>query len=132
MVKSLFQLAFGFAYKKHRKDLRNQQEITGKLSNIIIEIWALESVLLRSEKILSTKCLEEADISMKMSKVLFHDAVERISFLTRSILEGIENEEICRKYLPLIRRVSYSPPINTVALRRNISERMIQWGGYAV
>lgn len=132
VAKDVFLLVLGEALQRHGEALRNQQEIVGKLSNIIIEIWALESALLRTEKLLGGKDPKKADIPLKMTKVLFHDGLEHIGFLARGILESMEDNGPALKYIPLIRGLASHPPINTVALRRDIAGKMIEWGRYAV
>ena len=132
VAKSVFAFVFGEALQKHGKDLRHEQEVVGKLSNIIIEIWAMESVLLRTRKLLQGKDPKKADTPMKMTKVLFHDGLERIGFLAAGVIEAMEDNTLSLKYIPLIRGVIASPPINTVALRQDIARRMIQWGRYTV
>ncbi|MFC1580743.1 acyl-CoA dehydrogenase family protein [Thermodesulfobacteriota bacterium] len=132
LAKSVFAFVFGEAFKKHGKDLRHEQEVVGKLSNIIIEIWAMESALLRTLKLLQGKDSQKADIPMKMTKVLFHDGLQRIGFLATGIIEAIEDNALSLKYISLVRGVVASPPINTVTLRQDIARRMIEWGRYAV
>ena len=101
------------------------------ISNILIEIYALESALLRSQKMLSSKKLERAAIPIKMTKVLFHNSLEKINFLAMRALEAIENGELLKKDLETIRKLTVSPPINTIALRRNIADAMIRYGRYS-
>lgn len=132
VAKSVFSFVFGEALQRHGKALRDQQEIIGKLSNIIIEIWAMESTLLRTLKLLQGKDTRKGDIPLKMTKVLFHDGLERIGFLAAGILEAVEDNALSLKYIPMIRRVIASPPINTVALRQGIARQMIEWGRYAI
>ena len=66
-----------------------------------------------------------------MTKVLFHDFLEKIDFLARRTLEAIEAGEVLRKDLEAIRKLTFLPPINTVALRRDIADAMIRYGRYA-
>ena len=75
---------------------------------------------------------ERATIPVKMTKVLVHDSLEKISFLARRALEAMEDEELLEKHLATIRRLLVSPPINTVTLRRDIVDAMIQYGRYSV
>jgi alkylation response protein AidB-like acyl-CoA dehydrogenase len=131
IVRSFGLFVIGMAYDKYEKSLRDEQELVGMISNIVIEIYALESILLRSQKILNDKKPDEAAIPVKMTKVLFHDSLEKVSFLARRALETMENGELLEKYITTIRRLMVSPPINTVALRRSIADAMIRYGHYA-
>ena len=48
--KKAFLLAAGAAMQKYREQLADQQEIVGALADIVIEIYAMESALLRAQK----------------------------------------------------------------------------------
>ncbi len=132
MAKKIILYVFGMTYQKHGKNLREEQELIGMISNMIIEIYAIESALLRTQKMLHSKNPERATIPVKMTKVLFHDSLEKISFLARGALEAMENGGLLVKHLRAIRRLVVSPPINTVTLRRDIADAMIQYGRYFV
>jgi alkylation response protein AidB-like acyl-CoA dehydrogenase len=55
LAKDVFLFVFGKAFEKYGNALRNEQQIIGMLSDMIIEIWASESALLRAQKIVKGK-----------------------------------------------------------------------------
>ena len=130
MAKKTILFVFGMAYERHGKELREEQELIGIISDMIIEVYAIESVLLRSQKMLDGKKPEKATIPAKMTKVLFHDSLERIGFLATRALEAMEDGELLGRHIKMIRRLMVSPPINTVTLRRDIADEMIRYGRY--
>jgi alkylation response protein AidB-like acyl-CoA dehydrogenase len=132
IAKNIGLFVLGIAYEKYGKNIRDEQEIVGMISNIIIEIYAMESALLRSQKMLHSKKPERATIPLKMTKILVHDSLEKISFLAREALEALENGELLKKHLNIIRKLMVSPPINIVSLRRHIADAMIQYGRYSL
>ena len=132
ITKHVGLLVVGIAYERYGKSLRDEQELMGMISDILIEIYAIESALLRSLKMLNSKKPERATIPVKMTKVLVHDSLEKISFLARAALEAMETGELLKKHLNMIRRLMDSPPINTVSLRRTIADAMIQYGRYTL
>ncbi len=132
IAKNIGLLVVGIAYKKYEKGLRDEQELIGMISNILIEIYSMESALLRSKKMLKGKKSERATIPVKMTKVLFHDSLEKIGFLARKALEAMKNGGLLGKHLEIIRRIVVSPPINTVNLRRNIADAVIGYGRYVI
>jgi len=132
ITKHVGLLVIGIAYDRYGKSLRDEQELMGMISDILIEIYAIESALLRTQKILNNKKPERAKIPVKMTKVLFHDSLEKISFLARGALEAIETGELLKKHLATISKLMVSPPINTVALRRDIADAMIGYGRYSL
>ena len=130
MAKKTILFVFGMAYERHGKELREEQELIGIISDMIIEVYAIESVLLRSQKMLNGKKPEKATIPAKMTKVLFHDSLEKIGFLATRALEAMEDGELLGRHIKMIRRLMVSPPINTVTLRRDIADEMIRYGRY--
>jgi len=132
LAKRIALFVMGAAHDKYQKGLREEQELIGMMSNIVIEIYALESALLRSQKMLHGKQPERAAIPVKMTKVLFHNSLEKINFLATRALEAIENGERLKKDLETVKKLTFSPPINTVTLRRNIADAMIRYGRYTL
>jgi alkylation response protein AidB-like acyl-CoA dehydrogenase len=131
-AKKIALLAVGMAYERFGKSLRDEQELMGMMSNILIEIYAMESALLRSQKLLHGKKPERAAIPITITKVLFHDSFEKIGFLSRTALETMEDGDSLGNHLEAIRRLTGSPFLNTVALRRDIADAMIQYSHYTV
>jgi alkylation response protein AidB-like acyl-CoA dehydrogenase len=132
LAKKVTILTLGMAYQKYGKNLRQEQELIGNISNMIIEIYAMESALLRAQKMTNGKNSAKGNIPTKMTKVFVHDAIERVGFLGMGVLETLQNGNDLEKYLSDIRRLTIPPPINTIALRRNIADTMIQYGRYFV
>jgi alkylation response protein AidB-like acyl-CoA dehydrogenase len=130
IAKKIALLVVGMAYARFANSLRDEQELMGMMSNILIEIYAMESALLRSQKLLNGKKPERATVPIKITKVLFHDSFEKIGFLARKALEAMEDSTSLRNHCAVIRRAMVSPPLNTVALRRHIADAMIQYGRY--
>lgn len=130
--KNISLLVVGIAYEKYGKNIREEQELVGMISNMVIEIYAMESALLRSQKMLHTNKPGRPIIPVKMTRVLVYNSLEKISFLARGALEAMENGELLEKHLNMIRRLMVSPPINTVALRRDIADAMIGYGRYSL
>lgn len=130
-AKKILLFVFGMAYQRYGKDLRDEQELVAMLSDIIIEIYTLESALLRSQKMLKGKKPEKATIPIKMTKVLFHHSMGKIGSLAGRLLEAMESGESLNTHLRAMRRLTVSPPINTVSLKRDIADMMIRYGRYS-
>ena len=132
LVKDVFLFVFGKAHEKYGNALRNEQQIIGMLSDMIIEIWAAESALLRGQKILAGKNAERAGIPVKMAKMLFHDSTEKMGFLAKSALESMEEGPLLKKPLTAIRVLMDHPPIPVAAWRQEIADHMIRVGRYLI
>lgn len=130
LAKKIAIFAFGSAYQKYGNSLREEQEVIGCISNIIIEIFAMESSLLRAMKILNKKDIEKYDVVIKIIKVLFYDATNRIGLCAKEILEMTEDNNNLEKYLVKIRDLMTSPPIKMISLKKEIGEIMVKYGRY--
>ncbi len=131
-AKDVFSLVFGLAYRRYGRALRREQEIIGMLADIMIEIYAMESTLLRAKKLMSGKRPEKAYLPVQMTKILFYESIEKVGFLARSILETMQGEMSARKYIPLVRHVLVSSNLSIVSMRREVAGGMIQSGRYLI
>ena len=131
LAKKIFVFVFGMACQKHGKNLRQKQELVGILSDMAMEVYAMETALLRSQKILNGMTPEKAAIPVAMTKVLCHDGLEKSGSLATQALEALESGKSLKKHLHALRRLMVSPPIDMVRTRRHIAESMIHFGRYA-
>src|SRR5947209_14561091 len=76
-AKKMFLQAAGGAVQKFREKLADEQELIGALSNIVMEIYAMESSLLRAQKAAATKGESASQTMIDAARVFIHDATER-------------------------------------------------------
>lgn len=123
-------IALEAAIKKYGEKLAEEQEIVGLLADILIEIYAMESALLRSEKLVKSRGVQEAFLAVEMSRVYANDAAERVAESARNlaavIAEGDERAPIWAAF----GRLAPEHPINTVAARRRIADALIEANRY--
>jgi alkylation response protein AidB-like acyl-CoA dehydrogenase len=131
-AKKLFLLAAGTAMQKHRERLADQQEIVAALADIVIEMYAMESALLRAQK--QSQKSEGArggiasDISLSTSpmtaaaRVLLHDSADRIESCARTVLSATAEGDTLRTQLAVLRRFAKREPVDTIALRRVVAD----------
>jgi alkylation response protein AidB-like acyl-CoA dehydrogenase len=131
-TKDLFLYLFGMAFRAYGQDLREEQALVGLLSDMVIHIFAMESALLRSQKLLTLRTPGRAELPVKVTKVLFHEFVQKNGHLARELLESLEEGVPLKKDLENIRELLCSVPLNVVAFRRGIADSMIRFGGYHV
>lgn len=126
MSKKIFLLTSGGAAQKYGKAMAEQQEILGLLSDIAIEIFAMESGLLRALKSIESSGEEQAKTKIDMVCVYVNDAMKRIDDYATQILAAMETGDVLYTQLGAMRKLSRLMPINTVAVRREIAERLIE------
>ncbi|HYM02575.1 MAG TPA: acyl-CoA dehydrogenase family protein [Stellaceae bacterium] len=128
-AKKIALLAAGVAFQRFLADLENQQEVLADISDIIMETFAMESALLRAEKLIQAGRGEHAS---EMTGVFVRDAMARIEISARGALAASSEGDALRANLTFLRRFTKFDPVNSVALRRRIAARLIAAGKYIV
>ena len=126
MAKKIFLLTSGAATQKYGQAIDEQQEILGLLSDILMEVYAMESALLRALKSIESCGEEQSGTKIDMVKVYINDAMRRIDDYASQILAAMEEGDKLYTRLGALRKLSKLIPINTVAARRNIADRIIE------
>src|SRR6266536_2664355 len=66
-AKTLALFAAGAASQKYMMGLSDQQEVMGALADCIMEVFALESCILRAEKLIAVRCEAPAKQAIAMT-----------------------------------------------------------------
>jgi len=128
-AKRIALLTLGLAQLKFGAKLEQQQEIIMNLSDIIMEVFAMESSLLRSRKLaVSEAGLNAADACA----VYLRDAILRIELSSRTVLSACDQGEELRRNLSRLRGYASHDPVNAIALRRQIAGRLLASERYTV
>jgi alkylation response protein AidB-like acyl-CoA dehydrogenase len=124
-AKKLFLFVTNTAVGRYGEAISEEQEILGRLSDIAIEIFAMESGLARAVKSIDKNGVEAAQLKINMMKVYVNDAVGRVSDYAREVLVAAAATEALQGQLATVNNLMQQERVNTVALRRNIADRII-------
>jgi alkylation response protein AidB-like acyl-CoA dehydrogenase len=130
MAKKIGLLAAGAATQKYMEKLAGQQELVALISDIIIEVFAMESALLRSLKKLGKEGEEKSRVQIAVTQVYVNDAFARVEWMAKQIFAAIAEGEELRTQLMALKRLAKNTPVNTIALRREIADSVIPLGRY--
>ncbi len=119
-AKKTFLLAAGAAVQKHREQLAEQQEVVGALSNIVMEVYAMESSLRRAQKAAALRG-EAAAAMTDAARAFLYDAADRVEKEARTALAGVAEGDMLRTQLAVLKRFTKREPADTVALRRRVA-----------
>jgi alkylation response protein AidB-like acyl-CoA dehydrogenase len=128
-AKRIALLTLGIAHEKHGAQLEQQQEIIMNLSDIIMEVFAMESSLLRSRKLAAGGGGANA---ADACAVYLRDAIARLELSSRTVLSACAQGDELRRNLSRLRGYADYDPVNTIALRRQIAARLLANERYTV
>ena len=128
--KKVALMVLGTAAQKYMAKLADEQEVLMGAADIIIDVYAMESAVLRAQKLASAKGAEGAARYLDMTRVFCNDAVERVEANAKNTLAAMAEGDELRTLLAALRRFTKNAPANTVAPRRRIADAMISANKY--
>jgi len=130
MSKKISLLVAGAAVQKYMMKLEEEQEILSSISDIVIEVFAMESALLRAIKSMEKLGDERAQIQKTMVKVYVNDAFDRVEGFAKRAFAAIAEGDTLRTQLSALKKLTRFTPVNSIALRREIADYVIKIGRY--
>ncbi|MBI3975740.1 MAG: acyl-CoA dehydrogenase family protein [Armatimonadetes bacterium] len=127
MAKKAALFAAGVALQKHLVAIEEQQEILAWLADMVTEIFAMESAVLRAAQ--AGPAGEEA-LPARLARAYLHEALPRVEGLARQVLAASAEGEDLRTMLAGLRRFIRYVPLNAVAEWRAIADRVTEAGRY--
>jgi butyryl-CoA dehydrogenase len=124
-AKKMTLFAAGAASQKHMMDMPDQQEIMGALADCIIEVYAIESALLRTEKLISSKSEASAKNAIAMTRFYAARAIQVVEASAKKVIAAVAEGDMLRTQLAILRRIGKYEPANVVALSREIAKHVV-------
>ena len=113
--------------------LADQQEIMGALADCIMEVYAMESCILRAEKLIGRQRRSRGAAGDR------HDAVLRrarppttVELAARKVIAAVAEGDMLRTQMAILRRLAKHEPADTIALGRQIARHVIEAGRYSL
>jgi alkylation response protein AidB-like acyl-CoA dehydrogenase len=130
MSKKIALMVAGVAAQKFGQNLAKEQEIMLKIADIVIEVYAMESGLLRTLKMITKKGDEKAKHQIEAVKVYVDETIPKIETWAKQILAYVEEGDTLRTQLAGVKKLARYQPIDTVRLKRAIADRIIDLESY--
>ncbi len=130
LAKKIALMVSGAAVQKYHERLQDEQEILGVLSDLVIELFAMESALLRALKSAERDGEGTAESKSDMVKVYVSDAFARIDLLAKEGLASMEEGDTLWTQLSALKKLTRYTPSNSTRLRRAIARRIIEAEDY--
>jgi hypothetical protein len=131
-AKKLGLFAAGAATQKYMQAIQDQQEVMGAIADMTIEVYAMESAVLRTQKIVASKGEEAAALPLRMTRVYLSQAMEKVESAARKVIAAVADGDMLRTQLAILRRLAKYEPFNTIELRQEIASKMIERGKYTL
>ena len=130
-AKKVALMTLGTAAQKYMMALGEQQEILLGIADIIMDAYAMESAILRAQKLAASQGEEAAARYVDMTRVFCNDAVERIEARAKNTLAGMSEGDELRTLLAALRRFTKMTPMNTITARQRIADVLISANKWA-
>jgi alkylation response protein AidB-like acyl-CoA dehydrogenase len=131
-AKKIGLFAAGIATQKYMQAIQDEQEIMGAIANMVIETYAMESAVLRAQKLVTRNGESASALTVAMARVYMAGAMEKIESAARMVIATCGEGDMLRSQLAILRRLCKYDPFNVVLLRRTIAQRVIDTGKYQV
>ena len=120
-AKKMFLQAAGGAVQKFREKLADEQELVAALANVVMEVYAMESCLLRAQKAASAKGEAASKTMIDAARVFISDAMERVEHEAKRAIASVHEGDMLTTQMAVLKRFGKRPALDTIALRRSVA-----------
>ncbi|HWI47925.1 MAG TPA: acyl-CoA dehydrogenase family protein [Rummeliibacillus sp.] len=125
MAKKIALLAAGTAVQRFGPKLEVEQEILVNIANIANQLFAMESVVLRTEKAITRDGVEKATQKVLYTEIFSQEAFAEIEKEAKeTIIASAEGDE-ARMLLSAMRKLTRFTPYNLITKKRQASVKLI-------
>jgi len=116
----------GSAIQKFADSIRDEQEVLMHLSNMVMDVFAMDTAIHRVMKRASSSLHQD------VTRTFINDAMSRVEFSAKQVLAAVAEGDAMRTQLAALRRLLRWMPINTVQTRQRIADFLVDNGRYAL
>jgi alkylation response protein AidB-like acyl-CoA dehydrogenase len=128
-LKKIALFTAGVASQRFMATLQDQQEVMAELADILMQVFALESSLLRARK-LQAAGRGSAGVAAPMTGLLADESMELAEHGARRVLAACGEGDMLRTQLAILRRLTRFTPADVVGLSRTIARQCIELERY--
>jgi butyryl-CoA dehydrogenase len=126
-AKKIALFAAGVASQRFMAALEEQQEVMADLADMIAQVYALESALLRARKLAGKAA---AEVAASMTGLLAEETMALAEQAARRVLAASAEGDLLRTQMAILKRLARYTPADTVALSRGVARHCIQLERY--
>ena len=129
--KKLALFAAGVASQKYMTALADEQEVMAAIADMVSEVYALESAMLRARKMRQAgEKAERVALAEAMTQMYAETAFERIVSSAQQVVAAAAEGDALRTQLAIVRRLAKHEPANGIALGRKVAAAVVEKGRY--
>ncbi len=120
-AKKMFLQAAGGAVQKFREKLADEQELIAALSDIVMEVYAMESCLVRTQKAAARQGESATQTMVDDARVFISEAAERVEHEAKRAIAAVHAGDMLTTQMAVLKRFAKRAPVDTIALRRRVA-----------
>jgi alkylation response protein AidB-like acyl-CoA dehydrogenase len=131
-AKKIGLMVAGLAAQKFGPKLEKEQEILVNIADIVSNVYAMESALLRTEKAIQKSGVEKNKQKILYTQIFCQEAFNEIEAHAKETLVATEQGDTLRMMLSALRKFTRHTPINVIAKKREAAAALIEAERYIV
>jgi len=120
-AKKMFLQVAGGAVQKLREKLADEQELVAALANIVMEVYAMESCLLRAQKAVESRGECANALMIAAARVFIADAMDRAEHEAKRALASVHEGDMLTTQMAVLKRFGKRGAVDTITLRRQVA-----------
>lgn len=129
-LKKVFLMVGGKAAMALQDRIEDEQEVMMNLADILIEVYAVESAMLRTLKLISMRGEEACADYIAMTQIYMAQAVDRVNAAAKEAIASFTKGDEQKVMLMGLKRFTKMDLVNTKELRRQVADTMIKEGKF--
>ncbi len=131
-AKKMGLMVAGVASQKYMQQITDHQEVMGAIADIVIEAYAMDSVLARTLKMIESQGAAASAVAIAISEVYLQGAFGQVEAAAKKVLADVAEGDMLRTQMTILRRLVKFDPLNVIGAREKVAARMLEAGKYAL
>ncbi|WP_307892442.1 acyl-CoA dehydrogenase family protein [Bacillus swezeyi] len=125
-AKKIALLTAGLAAQKYGKAIDAEQEILVNIADIVSQVYAMESAILRTEKAVSAFGEEKNAQKILYTQIFTQEAFQEIESHAKESLIAVESGDSLRMMLSALRKLTRFTPVNVIEKKRQAAKGVFE------
>ncbi|MGX1901573.1 acyl-CoA dehydrogenase family protein [Thermolongibacillus altinsuensis] len=131
-AKKIALMVAGLAAQKFGPKLEKEQEILVNIADIVSNVYAMESALLRTEKAIQKSGVEKNKQKVLYTEIFCQEAFNEIEAHAKETIVAVEQGDTLRMMLSALKKLTRHTPTNVIAKKREAAAALIEAERYVV